>query len=257
MFWLSIEPLRGSAMICHRNDAIAKRLGRRFRAVLFDLDDTLYDRHAAFARWAESYLHEMCGLTDKASRLEALAQIALLDAGGYGSKKAVLEEVCRLYPSVDETENTGKATALFYEQFFSQLALDAEAVEVLAVLDAAEMPWGVVTNGLARQWRKLEQMGLTERTSCLFVSDTFGSKKPDPAIFLAAAECLKVAPKDILFVGDHPANDILGAQNVGMQTAWLPRGKHWPDDCGHSTPDLTLASLTDLLPLLVEKQLTI
>ena len=252
MFWLSIEPLRESAMICHRNDAIAKRSGRRFHAVLFDLDNTLYDRHAAFARWAESYLHQTCGLTNKALCLEALAQIALLDAGGYGSKKAVLEEVCRLYPSADGAESAAEVTALFYEQFFAQLALDAEAVEVLAALDAAKMPWGVVTNGLARQWRKLEQMGLTERTACLFVSDTFGSKKPDPAIFLAAADCLGTAPKDILFVGDHPANDILGAQNVGMQTAWLHRGKPWPDDCGHSMPDLTLASLTDLLPLLTE-----
>lgn len=220
-----------------------------FRAVLFDLDDTLYDRGAAFSRWAEDYLRRECGLREDERRLDALARIEALDARGYGSKKAVLEEVCRLYPSVDGTKNAEAVAATFYDQFLSRLVLDREAVQVLTALDGAGIPWGVVTNGQARQWRKLEHMGLIGRTPCLFVSETFGCKKPDPAIFLAAAHCLDVDPSQVLFVGDHPANDILGAWAVGMTTAWLHRGKCWPDEYRDAGPDFTIDSLNDVLTL--------
>lgn len=226
-----------------------------YRAVLFDLDDTLYDRSAAFARWADDYLRLTCGMADASERHEALARIATLDAGGYGSKKAVLEEVCRLYPPAGGVAGAEEETASFYDQFFWQLALDAEAAQVLAALDGAGVPWGVVTNGQARQWRKLERMGLTGRTPCLFVSDTFGCDKPDAAIFLAAAVCLCVPPSEVLFVGDHPVNDIAGARSAGMQTAWLHRGKPWPADAGRE-PDLTLGSLAELLPTLADKEKT-
>ena len=225
---------------------------RPIHAVLFDLDDTLYDRGAAFLRWAQDYLRNICGLIDTGECAAALARITALDASGYGSKKAVLEEVCRLSPTHNETDNLEEAVAVFYDRFFTQLALDREAAELLTRLDAVGMPWGVITNGQARQWRKLEQMGLTGRTPCLFVSDTFGCQKPHPAIFMAAADCLGVAPKDILFVGDHPANDIVGAKNVGMQTVWLPRGKPWPGEYAGSEPDLTLATLSEIIPLLTE-----
>lgn len=124
------------------------------RAALFDLDDTLYNRSAAFAGRAEGCLRETCGLADPAAREQALARIASLDAGGYGSKRSVLEEVCRLYPCAGEGQSAAEASALFYKQFFAGLALDAEAAQTPAALDAAQIPWGVVTNRRARQWRK-------------------------------------------------------------------------------------------------------
>ena len=91
-------------------------------------------------------------------------------------------------------------------------------------------------------------MGLIGRTSCLFVSETFGCPKPETAIFLAAASCLGIAPAHILFVGDHPTNDIVGAQRVGMQTAWLTRGKPWPAD-QPMVASYTIRRLAELIPL--------
>jgi len=210
--------------------------------ILFDLDDTLYDRGAAFNRWLNSYIQDTLKVSEPKEIAAVLQSISVLDSGGYGSKKAVVEEVCRLYPAAD-----GMSSDLgdFYDLFFGQLVLDCEAMALLDLLDNSGIPYGVVTNGLERQWRKIDKMGLRERTSCLFVSATFGCEKPDPAIFIAAANCLKIEPQSILFVGDHPINDILGAHKAGMQTAWIPRGKPWPQDCA-VVPDRVIESLLEL-----------
>ncbi len=81
----------------------------------------------------------------------------------------------------------------------------------------------------------------------MFISEVFGSRKPEPAIFLAAAAHLGVEPTDMLFVGDNPETDILGAASVGMQTAWLHRGRAWPSTIATARPDYVIGSLSDLL----------
>ena len=134
---------------------------------------------------------------------------------------------------------------VFFDEFFTQITPEAETEALLDALADADLPFGVITNGSARQWRKLEQLGLTRRTDCLFVSEDFGAKKPDRAIFEAAAAHLGVAPANVLFVGDNPKVDILGAQKAGMKAAWLPRGQPWPVDLP-GVPDFVVENLGEL-----------
>ena len=220
-----------------------------FQAVLFDLDDTLYDREAAFGRWAAAFVGTRLNPRDEAERREVLGWIASLDASGYGSKYAMFEALHARYPALREASDT--SIERFFEELLAEIRLEPETEVLLAALERAGLPFGVVTNGSARQWRKIERLGLGARTECLFVSETFGSRKPEPAIFLAAAACLGVAPAAVLFVGDHPVNDVVGARRVGMRTAWLHRGKPWPNDT-QDKPDVTLDRLTDLLPRLTQ-----
>jgi FMN phosphatase YigB (HAD superfamily) len=56
---------------------------------------------------------------------------------------------------------------------------------------------------------------------------------------------LGINPKEILFVGDSISIDVVGAQGIGMKSAWLNRdGKNLPTDIN---PDYELHSLEDLL----------
>ena len=218
-----------------------------FGAVLFDLDNTLYDREAAFGRWADLYLTETLRLTDTAEIRRVHALIVSLDQNGYGSKQAIFERLQALYP--DRQDSPARSVEVFFDEFFTQITPEAETEALLDALAETTIPFGVITNGSARQWRKLEQLGLTRRTDCLFVSETFGGKKPDRAIFEAAAEHLGIAPTAILFVGDNPVVDILGAQAAGMKAAWLPRNQPWPADL-RGEPDFTLETLGDASKLL-------
>jgi putative hydrolase of the HAD superfamily len=70
--------------------------------------------------------------------------------------------------------------------------------------------------------------------------------KPDPRIFLVAAERLGVLPEQILHVGDDPAMDMAGARDAGLRTAWINRDSQpWPDELG-APPELDLRDMTAL-----------
>ncbi len=216
---------------------------RPFQAVLFDLDNTLYDREAAFGRWADGYLRDTLRLTDAEEVARVHALMVDMDHNGYGSKQAIFERLHTLYPTLPGAP--ARSVEVFFDEFFRHIAPETEADDLLDALARADLPFGVITNGSARQWRKLELLGLDRRTSCLFVSGTFGSPKPDAAIFLAAAAHLGVSPERTLFVGDNPAVDIQGAQAAGMKAAWLHRGHPWPEEIP-GKPDFTIDSLSEL-----------
>ena len=81
-------------------------------------------------------------------------------------------------------------------------------------------------------------------------SEMAGAIKPDPRIFHHLAEVLDLPPDQILYVGDWPMPDIVGARRAGVPVAWLNRQGHpLPPDM--PAPDLEVASLTELLPILV------
>lgn len=81
-------------------------------------------------------------------------------------------------------------------------------------------------------------------------SEMAGAIKPDPRIFHYLAELLGLPREQILYVGDWPMPDIVGARRAGVPVAWLNRQGHaLPPDM--PTPDLEVASLTDLAAILV------
>lgn len=69
--------------------------------------------------------------------------------------------------------------------------------------------------------------------------------KPAPAMFLAAAGTLGLAPESLLVVGDNVASDIAGGRAVGARTVLLLTGISGRDDSGPE-PDLILAGLPEL-----------
>ena len=220
---------------------------RPFQAVLFDLDNTLYDREAAFGRWADAYLRDTLHLTDPAEAARVRALLFDMDANGYGSKAAIFAHLHALYPPLPGVP--ARSVDLFFDEFLAHITPEAETETLLDALADVALPFGVITNGSARQWRKIEGLGLARRTDCLFVSETFGGQKPDPAIFHAAAAHLGRPPGAILFVGDNPAVDVLGAQAAGMKAAWLHRGQPWPEELA-GAPDFVLGSLGELAGIL-------
>ena len=218
-----------------------------FSGVLFDLDDTLYSRRAAFGSWLDAYLHGTLRLTDAAEAAQVRDVIHALDQNGYGSKQAIFERLHTLYPTLPGEPSRSLET--FFAEFLTHVRPESETEAILDALADAKIPFGVITNGSARQWRKMEALRLGKRTSCLFVSETFGLKKPDPTIFHAAAACLNVPASEVLFVGDNPVADVIGAHAAGMPAAWLHRDQFWPADL-EDKPEYVINTLSELATIL-------
>ena len=218
------------------------------RAVLFDLDNTLYDRDQTFEQCAHGFVEEHLAILEQDRRAEVLGQLLTQGIKGYGARKMVFAEVLRRFPEVPYEADA--LDALFYRQWLTHMRLDAGTLRLLQALDTAHIPFGIITNSGTRQNFKIDQLGLRSRAKCIFISEEFGCSKPDPAIFLAAASCLGVPCEHILFVGDNPTADICGAQAVEMTTAWLHRGSTWPAEITGVEPDYVIGSLGELCVLL-------
>src|SRR5437899_12491827 len=60
----------------------------------------------------------------------------------------------------------------------------------------------------------------------LITSATIGVRKPDPGIFLYALSSMKVKPAQAIHDGDHPRNDVEGANIAGINTALIERKRY-------------------------------
>ena len=106
----------------------------------------------------------------------------------------------------------------------------------------ARWPLASLTNGNA----DLQRIGIHTHFAHHICSRDCGMAKPDPRIFLAAAERFGVAPAQVLHVGDDPAMDIVGAREAGLRTAWINRaGEPWPVELG-AAPELDLRDMNAL-----------
>jgi putative hydrolase of the HAD superfamily len=218
-------------------------------AVLFDLDNTLIDAEMAFATWANRFVREYLGLVNDAEIQDKVALIVRRDPDGYAPREARLRELRERHPTIAEPFETFMTA--YREQLLAVLPpLDDSSGRLLSALEDAAVPWGIVSNGSPNQLNKIHKLGLGTRASCVLVSEIVGVQKPDPAILLIAAEQIGFAPMMILFVGDHPTADIRGATGVGIRTAWMRRGREWPQALVDTPPDYVIESLADLMWIL-------
>ncbi|MCK6530481.1 HAD family hydrolase [Myxococcota bacterium] len=103
----------------------------------------------------------------------------------------------------------------------------------------------------ARHGRSLlVRTGLDRLFDAVVISDEVGWLKPHPSLFLGPASALGLAADAVLFVGDTPETDVLGAARSGMDSGWLnPRGEPFPE--GLPGPTYEIRSLLELRRILL------
>ena len=219
------------------------------KAILFDLDNTLIDRQAAFVRVAEAFWNEHDIVSAAGTREETEKLLVEWDEDGYSPRQQMLENWMYRWPGV--YENVESLSIWYRSCMDSSFILDPRIAAFLKALNAAGIPWGIITNGFASQRAKMKSVGLEEITPFVVISDEFGHWKPEPPIFEEALRRLgNPSPKETLFVGDHPNSDIGGAQGMDMMTAWMRRQRSFP--VGRRKPDYEINHVDELRPILGE-----
>ena len=97
----------------------------------------------------------------------------------------------------------------------------------------------------------LERAGVVKLFDTIVVSDEVGWRKPRRDIFDAALGRLGVRADESLFVGDRADMDVVGAQRIGMDAAWINRdGEPLPSGIGAPTYEIRdLGELASILNL--------
>jgi putative hydrolase of the HAD superfamily len=109
-----------------------------------------------------------------------------------------------------------------YKAGFSAHAISfPNTVKLLKRLQQKKYKLGMISNGYGDfQTRNIQALGIEKYFDVILISELEGIRKPDPAIFIKAADQLKVLPEYCVYVGDHPTNDVIASRNVGMRGIW-------------------------------------
>ena len=101
---------------------------------------------------------------------------------------------------------------------------------LLVSLEAATVPWGIVTNkpGFLTTMI-LDLLDLSHRSAVTVCGDTLATRKPDPAPLIHAAELAALNPATTLYVGDA-RRDIDAGRGAGMGTIAVAYGYITADD---------------------------
>ncbi len=227
------------------------------KALVFDVDDTLYDQLQPFA----DAVRQHTGLSD-ANQLQALyvasrrygdlvfadSQAGIMsmeDMYVYRLRHAFLEQ------GMDFSDEKSLAIQHTYAENQGKIQLTAVAEEIFQLCLDKGLALGIITNGPGLHQRmKITQLGLEKwiPTEHMLISGEVGCQKPDNIIFQKMEEILQLAPDEITYVGDSFENDVVGSRQAGWHSIWLNKRNHKASD--ETLVEQEIADLAELLALI-------
>ncbi|MDH6578796.1 HAD superfamily hydrolase (TIGR01549 family) [Kitasatospora sp. MAP5-34] len=197
---------------------------QRMPLLLFDLDNTLLPRDAAYLAWAQDFLE------DHHLPADDVNWFATIDGGGYVPRSTVLGAAKHRYGLDHSLEFL---LAHYRRGINSHIHCPPSHIAALRSARAAGWTLGIVSNGGTRpQLEKIRRTGLVPLVDGWVISEEARYLKPDPRIFeIAAQRCGVQLTRDwtshAWMVGDHAPADIAGAEVAGLRSVWLHHGRPW------------------------------
>ena len=204
------------------------------RAVLFDLDDTLFDHsHCARAALEDVRASHECFASITAAALERSHGEILEELhrevmiGRLDLDAARTERFRRLFAvaGVDADQQLASRAAASYRQRYlaERRAVSGAAALLMKVRERAKV--GIVSNNLLEEQQdKLRCCELDQYVDVLVVSEEAGISKPDPRIFEIVLDRLRCRPQEAVMIGDSWDADVLGAAAAGIRAIWFNPG---------------------------------
>ncbi|MER6344341.1 HAD family hydrolase [Streptomyces sp. NPDC001595] len=201
------------------------------RAVVWDVDDTLFDYTSADREGMRAHLAAEGLLAGWDGPEQALVHWREVTdrqwarfAAGECSFEGQRRDRVRVF--LDRPLTDAEADAWF-ERYLARYeaawALFPDVVPVLDALAASHRHAVLSNSSLFVQDRKLRVLGVHHRFETILCAAELGVSKPQAAAFLAACEALSLPPHQVAYVGDHPEIDGRGAADAGLLSVWIDR----------------------------------
>ena len=220
--------------------------GSPIEAVLFDLDDTLYEQ----AQWLDGAWRAVARMGPPLIEERALLA-ALRTVAAEGSDRGRI--IDRALAAVGRGDLAVAPFVEAFRRFRPDVLAPYPGVDACLTALGNAVPLGLVTDGdPALQASKLAALGLAHHFQVVVYSDELGGRgmrKPAPAPFLAALEQLGVDPAESVYVGDRPDKDVAGALATGMRAIRVLTGEY-RDAPSEPEPWLTVDRVAELAPVL-------
>ena len=231
------------------------------RAVLFDVDDTLFST-TRFARKARTNaVRAMVGagldLPEEEVQRELDEVIAEFSSNYDKHYDQLLRRLRARAPlRVNPALIVAAGVAAYHDTKFRSLQPFEDVIPLLRFLGEAQVLRGVITHGWTiKQAEKLVRLGLTEHLeqNAIFISDQLGVSKPNPKLYGLALQELRLEPHEVMYVGDNPEHDVVPPQSLGMIAVWSRRAaRHGIEGTGIH-PDHVVGDFVELEKILRER----
>ncbi|MCD8147739.1 MAG: HAD family hydrolase [Clostridiales bacterium] len=198
------------------------------KAVIFDIDDTLYNYKTANAQVMGvlcRYARRELGVDEAAFRAD-YDRVMRFQFREYGQTAGCHSRAIRLQLLLEERGLPLRHAAVMNDLYWNAL-LDAivpspGVTELISAAKGRGLRIGVGSDMTADwQLKKLEKLGLLDAMDFVVTSEEAGVEKPDPGLFLLCAKKAGCLPEECLFIGDNLRKDVLGAQSAGMEALWF------------------------------------
>ena len=228
------------------------------RALIFDIDDTLYDLSEPFVRTFKKYYEGIYEIdviqlfkyvriySDEVFEASESGEISMDDMYAYRIQKAF--EKFQINISREDALKFQHT----YEKFQRKISISNRMKNCLDHLVQTSVFTGLISNGkYEHQMDKVKILELAKwfPKENIIISEGCGYSKPDVKIFKYAEKMWNLDPKTTWYIGDTFQNDIEGPGRAGWHTVWYNHRKNeMPEDA--LKPDeivTTEAELTELI----------
>lgn len=195
-----------------------------YKAMLFDLDDTLLDRDKAVDNMFLIILDRCYEDVNRSVRIQMLQSFKKHDKKNYGNfdKVKVIESFFMEFPPKHRLPRDYMQD--FWENNFPLcFSINQNTLNIINRIKK-HVKMAIITNGSTqRQKAKMIHTNLSSCFDTVLISEEVGFSKPDKRIFELALNKLNIQAEEALFVGDDIEKDIGGCQSVNIKGIWFNR----------------------------------
>lgn len=210
------------------------------KGVIFDLDNTLYDENCyffeVFSIFCDKYKLDL-------NKIKSIFtdEFKLKSSDYFGD---ILKKI--------SFYSLQKQNEMFeiYQNINCYLSLYKNALELLNFLQQKAIKTAIITNGdIKAQQNKIKLLNLQNKIKHIVYAREFGKEceKPNSVSFLKALEMLNLKASEVIFVGDNPKTDIVGAKNTSIKAYRFLNGYTKNIECNDCKNIKNLLELKELI----------
>lgn len=201
------------------------------KAVLFDLDNTLYEYEkcniagldAVFEKLSNTFNKPKQTIKEAFDKSRETVKLWLKDTAASHSRFLYLQKTIELLKGSTDVGLTQDMNNLFWGTYLNHMQLFAGAIEFLKELKRLGIKTAIVSNLTAEiQFRKLVKLDIDKYIDFVITSEEAGRDKPAEPIFMLALEKLGIS-KEVVLIGDDD-KDLQGAKNFGIRCILVNNG---------------------------------